>query len=58
LRRFVFIDYGNLRAPLKGFAGGELDADGDESSAVTTRSPSFRPSVTSVTIPSLIPVLI
>ena len=59
LRRFGFIGYGNLRCcPLNGFAGGELDPAGDVSSAVTTRSPSFKPSVTSVIIPSLIPVLI
>jgi len=59
LRRFGFIGYGNLRCcPLNGFAGGDDDADDDESSAVTTRSPSFKPSVTSVIIPSLIPVLI
>src|SRR5262249_163586 len=51
--------HGNLRCPLKGFVGGELDGDADpESSAVTTLSPSFKPSVTSVTMPSLIPVLI
>ena len=59
LRRFGFIGYGNLRCPpLKGLVGDDDDAAGDVNSAVTTRSPSFRPSVTSVIIPSLIPVLI
>jgi hypothetical protein len=50
--------HGNLRAPLNGFVEGELAALGEVNSAVITRSPSFKPSVTSVTMPSLIPVLI
>src|SRR5262245_3491834 len=50
--------YGNRRdPPPKGFVAGD-GAAAELSSAVTTRSPSFRPSTTSVTIPSLIPVLI
>src|SRR5262249_7743772 len=50
--------HGNLRAPLNGFVPGDEAALGELSSAVITFSPSFKPSVTSVTIPSLIPVLI
>ncbi len=44
--------------PPNGLAGGEAAAVVDVSSAVTTRSPSFKPSTTSVMTPSLIPVLI
>jgi len=51
--------YGNRRGPPpKGFAGGDGALAGEVSSAVTTRSLFFRPSATSVTTPSLIPVLI
>jgi hypothetical protein len=50
--------YGNLRPPENGFAGVDAGWDFVAISAVTTRSPSFRPSITSVTTPSLIPVLI
>src|SRR5262245_34427734 len=50
--------YGNLRPPENGFAGVDAGCDFVAISAVTTRSPSFRPSTTSVTTPSLIPVLI
>ena len=56
---FVIAYHGNLLPPLNGLVGGELGGDADEvSSAVTTLSPSLKPSVTSVTIPSLIPVFI
>src|SRR5438067_11501325 len=51
-------DHGDRRDPAKGFGGGDGLAAVEASSAVTTRSPSFRSSTTSVTIPSLIPVLI
>src|SRR2546426_6668326 len=51
-------NHGNLRGPPNGLAGGDAAGDVDASSAVTTRSPSFNPSMTSVTTPSLIPVLI
>ena len=51
--------HGNLRGPPpNGFAGGEAAVDVDVSSAVTTESPCFKPSITSVTTPSLMPVLI
>jgi hypothetical protein len=51
--------YGNLRwPPENGFAGVDAGWDFAAISAVTTRSPSFNPSTTSVTTPSLIPVLI
>jgi hypothetical protein len=50
---------GNLRwPPENGFAGVDAGWDFAAISAVTTRSPSFNPSTTSVTTPSLIPVLI
>src|ERR1041384_7868200 len=53
------IVHGNLRPPPpNGFVDGEFDDAAAESSAVITLSPSFNPSVTSVTMPSLIPVLI
>src|SRR5207244_1961869 len=52
-------NYGNRRAPPpKGFVAGDGAPIAEPSSAVTTRSPSFRPSTTSVMMPSLIPVLI
>src|SRR5206468_12245173 len=52
-------NYGNRRGPPEnGLAGGDPAGDLEDSSAVTTRSPSFDPSMTSVTTPSLIPVLI
>src|SRR5713101_6073309 len=44
--------------PPNGLAGGEAAAVVAVSSAVTTPSPSFKPSTTSVMTPSLIPVLI
>src|SRR6266542_4367609 len=51
--------YGNRRGPPEnGLAGVDGAAGFDNNSAVTTRSPSFKPSTTSVTTPSLIPVLI
>jgi hypothetical protein len=51
--------YGNLRGPPEnGFAGVDAGWDFVAISAVTTRSLSFNPSTTSVTTPSLIPVLI
>jgi len=55
---FVIDIHGNLRAPLNGFVPGEAAALGEVNSAVITLSPSFKPSVTSVTTPSLIPFLI
>src|SRR6266699_6776347 len=52
-------DHGNLRwLPENGFAGVDAGWDFAAISAVTTPSPSFNPSTTSVTTPSLIPVLI
>src|SRR5207249_8242969 len=51
-------NYGNRRPPENGLGGGDAAGDFDANSAVTTRSPSFNPSMTSVTTPSLIPVLI
>src|SRR5512143_1404654 len=50
--------YGNLRPPENGFDGVDAGWDFAAISAVTTRSPSCKPSTTSVTTPSLIPVLI
>src|SRR6266536_1413059 len=51
--------HGKRRGPPEnGLAGGDPAGDFEASSAVTTRSPSFNPSMTSVTTPSLIPVLI
>src|SRR5262245_55130173 len=50
--------HGNLRPPENGFAGVDAGWGFVAISAVTTRSPSFNPSTTSVTTPSLIPVLI
>jgi hypothetical protein len=50
--------YGNLRPPENGFAGVDAGWAFAAISAVTTLSPSFNPSTTSVTTPSLIPVLI
>src|SRR5262249_41638497 len=51
--------HGNLRGPPEnGFAGVDAGCDFAAISAVTTRSPSFNPSTTSVTTPSLIPILI
>jgi len=51
--------YGNLRgAPENGFAGVDAGWAFVVISAVTTVSLSFNPSTTSVTTPSLIPVLI
>src|SRR6185437_1965902 len=50
--------YGNRLDPPKGFVPGDGAAIAEPNSAVTTRSPSFKPSTTSVRIPSLIPVLI
>src|SRR3954451_13108867 len=52
------IAHGRRRGPLKGFVA-VVSADEELSVIpVTTRSPSFKPSRTSVVMPSLIPVLI
>src|SRR5262245_5845485 len=51
--------HGNRRGPPpNGFGGGDDEAVVELISAVTTWSPSFKPSTTSVTTPSLMPVLI
>src|SRR4030095_11090416 len=50
--------HGKRRGPPNGFAGGDGAAVVEPSSAVTTRSPSFKRSTTSVRIPSLFPFLI
>src|SRR5262249_29730950 len=50
--------HGKRRPAPNGFAAGDGAPAVEPSSAVTTRSPSFKPSTTSVIIPSLIPVLI
>src|SRR5262245_50895838 len=55
--QLLLLPYGNRRPPPNGFAGGDAAPAAEPSSAVTTRSPSFKPSTTSVMIPSLIPVL-
>src|SRR5439155_25224612 len=51
--------YGNRRAPPEnGLGGGGAAGDLAANSAVITRLPSFNPSITSVTSPSLYPVSI
>src|SRR5437660_495662 len=56
---FAIATLGMRRGPAEnGFADVDAGCDFAAISAVTTRSPSFNPSMTSVTTPSLIPVLI